>query len=60
MGRDGAGDEQVQVSVRVPVELVTALEQAAKEGDRTLSAELRRAIRRHVGALTVAPTREAA
>jgi Ribbon-helix-helix protein, copG family len=34
----------VQVSARVPADLVTGLEAAARDADRTLSAELRRAI----------------
>ena len=38
----------VQVSVRVPVELAQALEVVARNEDRTVSAELRRIIRRHV------------
>jgi predicted DNA-binding protein len=41
--------KHVQVSVRVPVELVEALERRAADADRTLSAELRRLIKRHVG-----------
>lgn len=36
------------MSVRVPVELAEALEEVAKNEDRTVSAELRRIIRRHV------------
>jgi plasmid stability protein len=41
-------EAHVQVSVRVPAEHVKALEQAAAEQDRTVSAELRRIIRQHV------------
>lgn len=39
---------QIQMSVRVPVELAEALERVAEKEDRTVSAELRRIIRRHV------------
>jgi predicted DNA-binding protein len=42
------GRRQIQMSVRVPVELAEALEQVAEREDRTVSAELRRIIRRHV------------
>ncbi len=50
MRRNGAGEDrrQVQVSVRVPVELAEALERVAEKEDRTVSAELRRIIRQHV------------
>jgi hypothetical protein len=37
--------DQIQISVRMPAELVGALEQRAEEADRTLSAELRRITR---------------
>ncbi len=40
----------VQISARVPREHVKALEQRAAEADRTLSAELRRAIRIYLAA----------
>ena len=43
------GREHVQLSVRVPTDLVEALTRVAEEQDRTVSAELRRIIRRHVG-----------
>jgi predicted DNA-binding protein len=43
----GEGDS-VQVSVRVPADQVGALERIAAEADRTVSAEIRRLIRRHV------------
>jgi hypothetical protein len=39
---------QVQLSFRIPAELATALERVAALEDRTVSAELRRLIRRHV------------
>jgi predicted transcriptional regulator len=52
--------EFVQLSVRVPAELVNALSQVAKEEDRTVSAELRRAIRCHVGDDRIAQIREVA
>jgi hypothetical protein len=39
---------QVQLSVRVPRDLHRALERVAESEDRTVSAELRRIIRRHV------------
>jgi len=42
------GGESVQVTVRVPVEQVGELERIAAEADRTVSAEIRRLIRRHV------------
>lgn len=37
--------EQIQVSVRMPAELVSALERRAEAEDRTLSAEIRRIAR---------------
>ena len=40
--------DSVQVTVRVPVEQVDALGRIAAEADRTVSAEIRRLIRRHV------------
>jgi hypothetical protein len=43
------GRDHVQLSVRVPTDLVEALTRVAAEQDRTVSAELRRMIRRHVG-----------
>jgi predicted DNA-binding protein len=39
---------QVQVSVRVPVEMAEAFERVAASEDRTVSAELRRIMRRHI------------
>jgi predicted DNA-binding protein len=39
---------QVQMSVRLPADLAEALETVAEQEDRTVSAELRRIIRRHV------------
>lgn len=46
--RERRRDEHVQMSVRVPSELVSALEHAAADADRTLSAEVRRILRQHV------------
>lgn len=43
-------DDSVQISARVPSDLVAALERAAEASDRTLSAELRRAIKQYVAA----------
>jgi hypothetical protein len=40
--------DQVQISVRMPADLVNALEKRAADEDRTLSAELRRIARRAV------------
>ena len=40
--------EQVPISVRVPTEIATALQRTALLGDRTLAAEVRRALRCHV------------
>ena len=42
------GHPQVQMSIRLPADLAEALEKKAKSEDRTVSAELRRLIRRHV------------
>jgi plasmid stability protein len=39
---------RVAISVRVPAEIASALAQAAAEGDRSVSAEVRRVLRRHV------------
>jgi hypothetical protein len=59
------GDIQhIQISVRMPVDLVRQLERRAADEDRTLSAELRRLARRSFGAegqqAPQRPTREAA
>jgi hypothetical protein len=40
--------EQVQISARIPVELAVALEQSAQAADRSLSAELRRALKTYL------------
>jgi hypothetical protein len=40
--------DQIQISVRMPADLVSALEKRAEGADRTLSAELRRIARRAV------------
>lgn len=39
------GKDQIQISIRMPAELVNALERRAEEQDRTLSAEIRRIAR---------------
>ena len=38
--------DQIQISVRMPADLVNALERRAADEERTLSAELRRIARR--------------
>jgi predicted DNA-binding protein len=38
----------VQISARIPAEMASALEQSAEQADRTVSAELRRAIRQYL------------
>jgi plasmid stability protein len=38
--------DQIQISVRMPADLVSALERRAEQEDRTLSAEIRRITRR--------------
>jgi hypothetical protein len=48
----------VNVAVRVPVELAQAFEEVATHEDRTVSAELRRLMRRRVA--EVLPQREVA
>ena len=50
MTKNATGEDrrQVQMSVRLPAELAEALERVAASEDRTVSAELRRIIRRHV------------
>lgn len=40
--------DQIQISVRMPAGLVSALERRAEAQDRTLSAEIRRIARRAV------------
>lgn len=40
--------EQVRVTVRVPAVLIAALERVASKEERTVSAEIRRLIRRRV------------
>jgi predicted transcriptional regulator len=40
--------QYVQISARIPAELAAGLEQSAEREDRTLSAELRRAIRQYL------------
>lgn len=41
-------EKQVRVSVRMPVGYAEALERKAAEEERTVSAEIRRLIRRHI------------
>jgi hypothetical protein len=48
IGEAMPAEQQVRVSVRMPFALADKLERMAAEEDRTLSAELRRLIRRHV------------
>jgi len=50
--------ETISVTVRVPVDLAAAFEQAAEREERTVSAELRRLMRLRVA--EVLPQREAA
>jgi len=45
--------DYVQVSARIPAELASGLEESAAREDRTLSAELRRAIRQYLAAPTI-------
>jgi hypothetical protein len=40
--------DYVQISARIPAELASGLEESAAKEDRTLSAELRRAIRQYL------------
>lgn len=51
---------QVQVSFRIPADHADALERVAALEDRTVSAELRRIIRRHLQAEDQLPIPEAA
>lgn len=44
--------DHVQISARIPAELAVELERAAEQEDRTLSAELRRAIRQYLSPST--------
>jgi hypothetical protein len=48
MTRTDDTDQQVQVSFRISAALAAALERVAASEDRTVSAELRRIIRRHL------------
>jgi predicted transcriptional regulator len=41
-------DDTVQISARIPSDLAAALERAAEASDRTLSGELRRAIKQYL------------
>jgi predicted DNA-binding protein len=40
--------DYVQISARIPAELAAGLEESAEREDRTMSAELRRAIRHYL------------
>jgi len=42
------GSDYVQISARIPANWAAELERAARQEDRTLSAELRRAIRQYL------------
>lgn len=57
MGRD-AGQETVYVGARVPAGLAAAFEQVAVNEDRTISAELRRLIRRRVDEMMAPPQQQ--
>jgi predicted DNA-binding protein len=46
---------QVRVSVRMPAAHAAALEQKAEREDRTLSAEIRRIVRRYIETLEKGP-----
>jgi predicted transcriptional regulator len=41
-------EKEKVVGVRIPIESIKALERAAEANDRTLSAELRRAVRHYL------------
>ena len=43
-----AAEQQAMLSVRIPAGLLRELEQVAVEEDRSVAAEVRRLIRRHV------------
>ena len=60
MANEKEGNAQVQVSFRIPADLAAALEKVAAREDRTVSAELRRMIRRHVAENVRQPMQEAA
>jgi hypothetical protein len=46
-----AKEDQVRVSVRMPAAHAEALERTAELEDRTISAEIRRLVRRHLESL---------
>lgn len=50
--------DHVQISARIPADLAAALECSAEQADRSLSAELRRAIKRYL--MIPEPDREVA
>ncbi len=48
MPDSGKPQEMVHITARVPIALATAFEQLATDEDRSVSAELRRAMRSHL------------
>jgi hypothetical protein len=48
MSKPDERSDYVQISARIPAELAAGLERSAEREDRTLSAELRRAIRQYL------------
>jgi len=48
MPDSGKPQEMVDITARVPIALATAFEQLATDEDRSVSAELRRAMRSHL------------
>jgi hypothetical protein len=48
MSKSDDGSDYVPISARIPADLAAGLEESAKREDRTLSAELRRAIRHYL------------
>jgi hypothetical protein len=46
--RSDEAERTVHITARVPVELAEEFERVANEEDRSISAELRRAMRRHI------------
>jgi predicted transcriptional regulator len=48
MSKAAEGSDYVPISARIPAALAESLEESAKREDRTLSAELRRAIRQYL------------
>jgi hypothetical protein len=52
MSKSDEGSDYVPISARIPADLAAGLEESAKREDRTLSAELRRAIRAYLSPST--------